>query len=252
MATANAADFLTGRPIANPMYLVDASGNPITSSNGMPIAVTLSATSIAIEDGTTPTQKLAVDASGRLTLVPNSSVNAAQIGGQVPTLDNTAVLAVSLRGKGNGTAGDTALLLSAAGRASVDINSFPLSTVPVSVVAGTALAPGNNAMPILTSASTGYVAAWASNPAALTSSTDYSFKWGASGTTQVNHIMLQNNTAATLNWDLDVAANAGSPTLAAGQTVFLDVQTTVLHLFQAGTPNVGGSSSGNIVVRGWI
>lgn len=104
----------------------------------------------------------------------------------------------------------------------------------------------------LISASSGYVAAYASNPAALTASTDYSFKWGIIGTTQINHVMLQNNTAAALNWDIDVAATAGSPVLAAGQTLFLDVQLSALHLFQAGTPNVNGSSANNIVVRGWL
>lgn len=124
--------------------------------------------------------------------------------------------------------------------------------INLSKVGGNVIAPGNAAVPMLNSAATGYVAAYGSNAAALTSSTDYAFKWGAGGTTQVNHIMLQNNTAASINWDLDVAANAGSPTLAAGQTIFLDVQTTALHLFQAGTPNVNGSSSGNIVVRAWL
>ena len=65
------AEIPDGRPRALPFFLVDASGNPVTSTNGLPISVTLSATSIAIEDGTTASQKLAVDASGRLTLVPN-------------------------------------------------------------------------------------------------------------------------------------------------------------------------------------
>ena len=110
----------------------------------------------------------------------------------------------------------------------------------------------DNNVPLSTVAAQGYVAPYGSNAAVLTSSTDYAFKWGTNGNTAVNHIMLQNNTASSLNWDLDTAANAGSPVLAAGQTVFLDVQTTVLHLFQAGTPNVNGTSSGNIVVRAWL
>lgn len=94
----------------------------------------------------------------------------------------------------------------------------------------------------------GYVAASSANAAALTGSTDYSFAW----TSAVNHVMLQNNTGSNLNWDLDVAATAGSPLLATGQTVFLDVRTTILHLFAAGTPNVNGSAASNIVVRGWL
>lgn len=98
------------------------------------------------------------------------------------------------------------------------------------------------------SAQTGYVAASAGNAAALTANTDYTFTWAS----QVNHVMLQNNSAASINWDLDVATTAGSPVLAAGQTLFLDVQTTVLHLQSTGTPNVNGSSASNVVVRGWL
>lgn len=122
-------------------------------------------------------------------------------------------------------------------------------------VAGNSVATGNNAVPTLNSASTGYVAAYGSNAAALTANTDYLFKWGAGGTTQVNHIMIQNNASVNLLWDLDTATNAGSPLLSntLGQnTLFLDVQTTVVHIQANGTPNVNGSSGSNIVVRGWI
>jgi hypothetical protein len=126
------------------------------------------------------------------------------------------------------------------------------ATATVQAVTGTSLAVGSNAMPVLNSAAQGYVAAYGSNAAALTSSTDYSFKWGAGGTTQVNHVFVQNNTALNLNWELDATATAGSPVLAPGQSLFLDVQTLIVHLFQAGTPNVGGSSASNIVVKGWL
>lgn len=110
----------------------------------------------------------------------------------------------------------------------------------------------DNNVPLVGVAARGYVPAWTSNGTALTSSVDFPFAWGANGTTLVNHIMLQNNTASALNWELDTPANAGSPSLAAGQTIFLDVQTGVLHLYQAGTPNVNGTSSANVVVRAWL
>ncbi len=126
------------------------------------------------------------------------------------------------------------------------------ATATIQAVTGTSLAVGNNALPILTSAVSGYVAAYGSNAAALTSSTDYSFKWGAGGTTQINHLMIQNNTSTNLNFELDVAATAGSPILAPGATIFFDVQTLIVHLFQAGTPNVNGSTAGNIVAKGWL
>lgn len=130
--------------------------------------------------------------------------------------------------------------------------SSSLYQTNLSKVGGNSIAVGNNAVPVLNSAATGYVSAYGSNASALTSATDYAFKWGSGGSTQVNHIMLQNNTATALNWDLDVTATAGSPVLNAGATLFIDVQTTVLHLYQAGTPNVNGTSASNIVVRGWL
>jgi hypothetical protein len=73
--------------------------------------------------------ELAIDASGRITLVPNSSVNVAQIAGVAPGLDNTNELRTSIYGK-NAAAGDTPLSVDSAGR----ITSL------LQVVGGTALA----------------------------------------------------------------------------------------------------------------
>lgn len=98
----------------------------------------------------------------------------------------------------------------------------------------------------------GYVAAYGSNAAATTGGADYLFKWGVGGTTQVNHVMIQNNTGANVQWDLDTATSSGSPVLATGQTIFLDVQCTILHLLSAANQNVNGSSSSNICVKGWL
>lgn len=143
--------------------------------------------------------------------------------------------------------------------ANTTANSQPVNiasdqTVPVNMtkVGGSSIAPGNNALPVLSSAATGYVTAYGSNLGATVATTDYLFKWGAGGLTQVNHIMLQNNTGANIQYDLDVAANAGSPILATGQTLFIDVQTSVLHLYTAAIQNVNGAVAGNIVVRGWL
>lgn len=101
-------------------------------------------------------------------------------------------------------------------------------------------------------AQAGVVAPFGGNPAATTAATDYSFKWGSTGTEQVNHVLLQNNTAATINYDIDEAASAGSIALAAGATIFLDIQMSTLHLFTAGVVNVNGTATGNIVVRAWL
>jgi hypothetical protein len=97
------------------------------------------------------------------------------------------------------------------------------------------------------------VAANVSNGAALVSSTDYSFKWGTDATpAAIAFLLLQNNTGSDLQWELDAAATAGSAILPTGQTLLLPAAILVLHLFQAGTPNVNGATAGNIVVRGWI
>lgn len=98
-------------------------------------------------------------------------------------------------------------------------------------------------------ATLGYVAAASGNAAALSANTDYSFQWAGVG--WIGYLMIQNNTTINVNFDLDVATSAGSPLLAPGQTIFLNVQCTTLHLQANGTPNVNGTSSGNIVVRGW-
>lgn len=98
----------------------------------------------------------------------------------------------------------------------------------------------------------GYVAPFATNAAATVGNTDYAFKWGASGNTTVNHIMLQNNTAANVQYELDTAATVASPVLAAGATIFIDVPCSTLHLFTATAQNVNGTTAGNIVVRAWL
>lgn len=98
----------------------------------------------------------------------------------------------------------------------------------------------------------GPVAAFGSNPASTTASTDYQFKWGAAGNQQVNHVILQNNTTAVVNYDIDNTASAGTLTLAAGATIFLDVSMLVLHLFTAGVQAVNGAAAAGIVVRAWL
>ena len=90
------------------------------------------------------------------------------------------------------------------------------------------------------------------NAAALTANTVYLFKWGPSANQQVNHLMIQNNSTVNVNFELDNEVTVGSAVIQPGQTVFLDIQTIVLHLLSSGTPNVNGSTAGNIVVRGWL
>ena len=91
------------------------------------------------------------------------------------------------------------------------------------------------------------VAAAANNAANTTAATDYTFAWVSA----INHLMLQNNTGAVLQWELNGATSGGSATLATGQTLFLDVPITSLHLLTAANQNVNGANANNIVVKGW-
>ncbi len=197
--------------------------------------------SVEILDGA-GSNKLAIDSSGRVTI--------ASVAGALPT--GTNVIGHVINDAGTAVIGHVISDTGSTSAVTQTTASSLNATATIQAVTGTALAVGSNALPVLSSSAQGYVAAYGSNSAALTSGTDYLFKWGSSGLTQVNHVMIQNNTAAAISWDLDAVTTAGSPTLAAGQTLFLDVLTLVVHLQQAGTPNVNGSSGSNIVVRGWL
>jgi hypothetical protein len=101
-------------------------------------------------------------------------------------------------------------------------------------------------------AASGYVSAYGSNPANTgTANTDATFKWGALGSTSVNHLMIQNNSTSNVLWDLDTATTSASPIIAPGQTIFFDVQTTVVHL-QSATANVPINAASGLIVRGWL
>src|SRR5579875_1245635 len=154
--------------------------------------------------------------------------------------DNTNELKSSLYGK-NSAAGDTAVGVDSSGYVYTHqkLGGSDIST--------------SNPMPVNTVAQAGEVALYGSNASALTANTDAAIKWGASGTTAVNHILIQNNDTNNLHFHLDATATAGSPILAPGQTILLDIAGTLaVHLYSAGTPNVNGSSANNVVVTGWL
>ncbi len=100
----------------------------------------------------------------------------------------------------------------------------------------------------------GPVAPASGNAAQTGINTDYTFNWqDATGAqVNVNHVMLQNNTAAAVTYDIDAVTTAGSLQLAAGATIILDITMTTLHLRTAATQNVNGAAAANIVVRGWL
>ncbi len=68
---------------------------------------------------------------------------------------------------------------------------------------------------------------------------------------QANHLLIQNNTTANLQFECDTPASPGSPILAPGATFVADLQVLVVHLYTAAAQNINGTTSGNIVIRGW-
>lgn len=106
-----------------------------------------------------------------------------------------------------------------------------------------------NQVPLVTVAASGYVAT-GNNATNTTAGTDYPFTW----TKPVNHIMICNKTGANVYYELDAPASLGSPAIGTtyGATVFLDVQTTTLHLYTAAQQNVNGTADGGVVVRAWV
>lgn len=91
----------------------------------------------------------------------------------------------------------------------------------------------------------GYVAL-SSSPAQTNAGSDTTCTFSK----QVNCVILQNNTTATVNYAFDTTASAGSLALAAGQTLVYAKRVTAVHLFTASAQNINGTSSGNIVLLG--
>lgn len=67
---------------------------------------------------------------------------------------------------------------------------------------------------------------------------------------QVNRIIIQNNTSANANFDFDQSASAGSFLVVPGGMIVYPKKCTAFHLFTAAAQNINGTSAGNIVVRG--
>lgn len=170
------------------------------------------------------------------------------------TGDNNGTIKAALRGLGKilNDIWDSANHLFHANIKQVGGSALALGQAAMAASLPVAIASDQSTVPVLTSAAQTPVAAWGSNANALTASTDYAFKWGGSGTTVVNHVALQNNTASDLNFAFDEAASLGTFVLKAGQLLFMDVKTAAVHLFQAGTPNVNGNTGSNVVIRGWL
>jgi hypothetical protein len=100
---------------------------------------------------------------------------------------------------------------------------------------------------VVVSALNGIIGPAAAQPTTTNVGTDTSWSF----TSQVRHLMIQNNTSANVQFSLDVAATAGSPILTPGATFFADIRVTAVHLLTAAAQNINGTSAGNIIVWGW-
>ena len=94
-------------------------------------------------------------------------------------------------------------------------------------------------------AQSGYVTL--TTPAAqTTANTDTLYTFSS----QINTVIIQNNTAANLNFAFDAAATVGSLLLVPGQYYEKPKKVTVVHLLTTAATNVNGTSGSNIVLLG--
>lgn len=127
-----------------------------------------------------------------------------------------------------------------------DGNRYVMSIVASNV------ALGFPSKPTSTSVGPGAASPYPQNPTVFVANTDAVFTWGQNGSLQVNHVFLQNNTGAVVNFAFDALSTPGSQIVNAGQTLFLDISTQALHMQTNATPNINGSTSGNMVVLGYV
>jgi hypothetical protein len=160
-------------------------------------------------------------------------------------LNSTETIAVTLRG-GAGVA--EIGLMSPVPAGTNTIGAVTQASGPwtqnLTQVNGTALS-NTNPVPSQDIEQSGYVTA--SSPPSQTnagSDTPYTFS------SQVNRLIIQNNTSANLNYAFDTAASAGSFLLVPGATLVYPKKCTVLHLYTAVAQNINGTAAGNIVVLG--
>lgn len=106
-----------------------------------------------------------------------------------------------------------------------------------------------NQVPQVGVAAQGYITPASSNAASTTGGSDYSFTW----TQPVFYISICNKCGANVYYEHDAPANLGSPVVPStyGQTVFLNVQTTTLHIYTAANQNINGTADNNVSIRGW-
>lgn len=111
-------------------------------------------------------------------------------------------------------------------------------------VTGVSYAPG-----VFTMGQVGIIAVYTSNATTTGVNTDTPFKWGTTGTTIVQRIILSNETGADVRYELDAAATANSLRLKDGVVLFLAQPTAVVHFFTAASQTI--NQAGGIMIRGY-
>lgn len=244
--------------------------NPSVGANGS--ATPTSSTEMGASDGTN-LQPLQVESSSNKNLrvgLYNGANEASVSAGGAVKVDNSAVTqpvsAASLPLPSGASTSAKQPALGTAGSASTDVLTVQgIASMTALKVDGSAVTqPANISQwagatpsvsnPVYASLALGSaVAAYGSNPSqTAASAADTSFKWGAGGTTTVNHISIQNNTAASIYYAFDqssVTSGNAIYVLAAGQVAFWDRAVTTLHVSSAAQQNFGGQSG--ITIEGF-
>jgi hypothetical protein len=160
-------------------------------------------------------------------------------------LNSTETIAVTLRG---GAGVSEVGLLSSIPAGTNTIGAVTQASGPwtqnLTQINGTALS-NTNPVPSQDIEQSGYVTA-SSPPAQTNAGSDTSYTFSS----QVNRVIIQNNTSVNLNYAFDTAASAGSFLLVPGATLVYPKKCTVLHLYTSTAQSINGTSSGNIVVLG--
>src|SRR5271157_2906438 len=90
-STPNTSSFPDGMPEAQPEYLVDATGTPVSPSNPLNVNASFSASQIAIGDKNTPANTQTVDSSGNAhVLEANSAAEKSDLDTIVTQTSNVA------------------------------------------------------------------------------------------------------------------------------------------------------------------
>jgi hypothetical protein len=217
-----------------------------------------------IQDGTTNSHKMAVNADGSLNVtgtISASNPSVGSTGGATPTsatlvgaTDGTDLQPFHVTGAGALKVDASATVQPVSGTfwqatqpvsGSVSVSNLPTTqSVNLAQIAGSAIGNTNPA-PTQDIEQSGYVSA-TTPPSTTNAGSDTAYTFSA----QVSRVIIQNNTSSNVNYAFDTTASAGSLLLVPGAMLVYPKKCTVLHLYTASAQSINGTSSGGIVVLG--